>query len=212
MPPLGPDKARIFRITHVQNVPFILDNGIHCRSGDIHDPAFIPIGLPELIEKRAPHPIPIEPGGTLSDYIPFYFTPFSIMMYNIKTGHGGVIQRENDEIAILVSSLHRVAELGLRFVFTDSHAYMNEATAYNDLQDLDKIDWPLLNSRNFRKDPEDPGKQGRYQAEALIHRHVPVEALLGIVCYNQARRDAIKAEVERRDLEIPVKVLPKWYF
>ncbi len=209
---LSPDQARIFRMTHVQNVPFILEHGIHCRSGDVHDPNFIPIGMPELIEKRASHAIDINPGGTLADYVPFYFTPFSIMMYNIKTGYGSVIRRENHEIAILVTSLHRVAELGLKFVFTDSHAYMNEATAYSDLADLDKIDWPLLNRRDFRKNPEDPGKLGRYHAEALIHRHVPVEALLGVVCYNQERRDAIKAVVERRGQELPVKALPGWYF
>ena len=41
--------------------------------------------------------------GTLNDYVPFYFTPFSIMMYNIKTGYGGIKHVPNEKIAILVS-------------------------------------------------------------------------------------------------------------
>lgn len=83
---LNPDKALIFRITHLNNVPWVLDNGLHCRSSDILDPNFVIIGNLELIEKRQCRVVDVGPGGTLSDYIPFYFTPFSPMMYNIKTG------------------------------------------------------------------------------------------------------------------------------
>jgi hypothetical protein len=59
----------------------------------------------------------VPPGGTLSDYIPFYFTPYSIMMYNIRTGYG-VKQVPNEDIVIFVSSLPHVVAQGLRFVFT----------------------------------------------------------------------------------------------
>jgi hypothetical protein len=58
----------------------------------------------------------------LADYVPFYFTPFSVMMKNIHSGWG-VQQRQNEEIVILVSSLHRIRELDLPFVFTNAHAY-----------------------------------------------------------------------------------------
>jgi ssDNA thymidine ADP-ribosyltransferase, DarT len=99
---LNPGKALIFRITHVDNVPWILDNGLHCRSSAILDPNFINIGNLELIDKRQHRFVEIPPGGTLSDYIPFYFTPFSPMMLNIKTGWGGITKRLNQEIVILV--------------------------------------------------------------------------------------------------------------
>ena len=52
----------------------------------------------------------IPPGGTLSDYVPFYFTPFSIMMFNIKTGYGGITKRDNKDIIIFVSSIHKLRE------------------------------------------------------------------------------------------------------
>lgn len=75
MPPfsqtLTPEKALIFRITHRDNVPWILDNGLHCQSSEILDPGFVGIGNPELISLRPHRHVDISPGGTLADYIPF---------------------------------------------------------------------------------------------------------------------------------------------
>lgn len=103
---LNPEKALIFRITHRENVPWILQHGLVCANGHPQDPGFVQIGNVELIGKRSHRPVPVPPGGTLADYVPFYFTPFSPMLYNILTGRG-VRQRPNEEIVILVSSLHR---------------------------------------------------------------------------------------------------------
>jgi len=208
---LNPQKALIFRIVHCDNLPWILDNGLHAKNGRL-DPNYRNIGNPDLIDKRSRRVVPIPPGGTLNDYVPFYFTPFSIMLFNIKTGYGGIRQVPNQEIAILVSSLHRVGELGIRFVFTNQHAYPAAAEYFSDPADLDRIDWPLLQSRNFKHDPDDPGKKERYQAEALIWRYMPLDALLGVCCYNEAVRARIQAEIERRGLEIKTLVQPGWYF
>jgi hypothetical protein len=72
----------------------------------------------------------------------------------------------NEEIAILVSSLYRVNELGIRFVFTNQHAYPAAAEYFSDLAELDRIDWPLLQSRDFRHDPDDPGEEGAISSRA----------------------------------------------
>jgi hypothetical protein len=208
---LNPEEARIFRITHIDNVPWILEHGLHCKSSKTQDHNFVPIGLPDLIAKRASRPVRIPPGGFLCDYVPFYFTPWSIMMYNIKTGYGDVIQRPNREIVIMVSSIHRLAELEVPFIFTNAHAYMQEADYFNDISKLDEIDWRLLQSRNFKRDPEDPGKQARYQAEALVHKHVPIEALLGVGCYDSNAQTRLESEIRERNLKLPVKTVG-WYF
>ena len=201
---LNATDARIFRITHVRNVPWMLDHGLVCRASERADPNFITIGLPELIEKRRTHPVPIAPGGTLADYVPFYFTPASVMLFNIKTGYNGVAKRPNSDIAILVSSLPKLRASGVPFVFTNGHAYMQETDYFNDLRDLDRIDWGILQRRDVRRDTDDPGKLGRYQAEALAHRLVPVSALLGIACYDVGAKAALEAEVIRRGLALRV--------
>lgn len=61
---LSAEKALIFRITHIDNVRWILENGLHCRNGE-RDPSFVTIGEPEIIERRNERSVPVDPGGTL---------------------------------------------------------------------------------------------------------------------------------------------------
>src|ERR1700685_3183047 len=42
------------------------------------DSNFVNIGMTDLIDKRIPWVVPRKPGGALSDYVPFYFTPRSM--------------------------------------------------------------------------------------------------------------------------------------
>jgi hypothetical protein len=209
---LSSEMAWIFRITHVENVPWILANGLHCRNSGQRDPNYHEIGNPDLIEKRARRIVPIPPGGTLSDYVPFYFTPYSPMLLNIKTGHGGMRQTPMSDIVFLVSSLPKVAEQGLQFVFTDRHAYLAAAEFSNDLKDLSRVDWKILQARDFKRDPDDPGKFERYQAEALIHRHLPISGLAGIACREAAQEASLSRQLEEAGISLKVVHKPNWYF
>lgn len=196
MSTLGPEKALIFRITHIENVPWILKHGLHCRSSENRDPNFREIGNPDLIDKRRHRKIDLPPGGTLADYIPFYFTPHSPMLLNIKTGCHGMRQTPMSDIVIFVSSLRTLAERKFPFVFTDRHAYLQTARFFTNLSDLNALDWPRLRARDFRRDPDEPDKFERYQAEALVHQHLPVDALLGIGCHGAAHSRAPEWVVE----------------
>lgn len=154
----------------------------------------------------------IAPGGTLNDYIPFYFTPFSPMMYNIHTGRGGVRQVPNTDIVILVSSMHTLAEQGLPFVFTDRHAYTPMARYFNDLADLQQIDWQMLQQRDFQRDANDPEKVERYQAEALVYQHLPIAALIGAVCHTPAVQQELQDLARRHRIDLDIRCMPHWYF
>ncbi|HEX3104096.1 MAG TPA: DUF4433 domain-containing protein [Terriglobales bacterium] len=211
MSALTQEKALIFRITHIENVEWLLANGLHCRNSGIRDPNYREIGNSDLIAKRADREISIPPRGTLSDYIPFYFTPYSPMMLNIKTGYNGMKKTPMRDIVILVSSLHKIAKMGIEFIFSDRHAYLTMAKFSNDLDDLDRIDWKILQARDFKRDPNDFGKVERYQAEALIYQHMPVNALFGMVCYAEAQREHVNALVERQGVTVEVKAMPGWY-
>ena len=208
---LNPEKALIWRITHRDNLPWLLDNGLHCGTSEIRSPSWIDIGNSELISKRGEHLVPEAQGRVLNDYVPFYFTPFSVMMQNIHTGRS-VPRRDNSELIILVSSLHKIKELGLPFLFTDSHAYYMWANFHTDLSDLDKIDWSILQHRDFKRDQDDPAKFERYQAEALVHQYVPVDALLGVICYTEELKLQIDQLTQQRGLELPAYVRQGWYF
>ena len=209
---LNPEKALIWRIIHRDNLPWVLAHGLHCGNSALRAPNWVSIGNSELIDKRARHAVPVPPGGLLNDYIPFYFTPFSVMMRNIRSGRGGVQPRSNDEIVILVSSLHHITKKGLPFLFTNMHAYYRWASYYDDLAHLDQVDWPLLQARDFRRDENDPVKFERYQAEALIHKHCPVSGLIGIVCHSETGKMTAQSQIDAKGLNLPIYVRPDWYF
>lgn len=206
------DKARIFRITHRDNVPWIIRNGLHCSTSRTADANFVSIGNPDLIEKRTERKVPNSPGKTLADYIPFYFTPYSPMLLNICTGWGGIQKRQNSEIVILVSSLLDLAAKKVRYVFTDRHAYLATAQYFTSLEDLDRVDWDLIQSRDFKWDSNDPGKQKRYMAEALVEDYLPVGALLGIACFDDETKKRIERDAASVGVKLKVIAKPGWYF
>jgi hypothetical protein len=206
------DKAHIFRIIHRDNFARILADGIHCLSGALAKSTYVDIGNPDLIGKRNGRPVPVPPGGTLGDYVPFYLTPRSPMLLNIKTGHNGVRQRSNEEIVILISSLYKIRELSIKFLFTDRHAYLQTAGFYSDLSRLDVINWDILRRGDFSRDNDDLGKFECYQAEALLFRHVPIAALLGIACCNEGVASGVRTQIEAAGVQLRVATRPGWYF
>ncbi|WP_020468103.1 type II toxin-antitoxin system toxin DNA ADP-ribosyl transferase DarT [Zavarzinella formosa] len=208
---LTAEKALIFRIIHIDNVEWMLKNGLRCKNSGVSDPNFVEIGNKDLIDKRIHRAVKIPPGGFLSDYIPFYFTPFTPMMLNIKTGHQGVTKRPMSELVIMVSSLRQVAAIGHSFCFTDRHAYLEAAFYSSDLMDLHVVDWEKIQRRDFRRDVNDPERFERYQAEALIHGALSLNALLGLVCYGEEQQQKIMGLVKSQVLEIKVLNLPSWF-
>lgn len=209
---IHPQKALVFRIIHRDNLPWVWKHGLHSRSSNQFDPDYVSIGASSIIEKRAMWTIPVPPGGTLADYIPFYFTPASIMLYNILTGRG-VSKRDRPEIIILIASLLKLEICGYKFLFTNKHAVSAGTNYLDELHDLTKIDWSILQKRDFKRDPDnDPDKCARYQAEALIHRHLDARHLTGIACYDNTTCAAIESQLQAHGLDLPVRVRADWYF
>lgn len=207
---INPEDARIFRIVHRDNVAWILKNGVHCRNSPTFCARYVNIGNADLIAKREEHAISV--GGTLHDYVPFYFTPFSPMAMNINTGFRGVTRRRNSEIVILVSSVDRVIEAGCKFAFADRHAYMEMANFFTRKLGLKHIDWGILQRRDFARDQNDLGKMDRYQAEFLIRGCLPITALRAIVCYDEEAATPIRKIVKSIEAKPNVLVKPELYF
>ena len=208
---LNADKAFVFRIVHKNNMPYILTNGLHCRNSRAANSNYVNIGNVDLIDKRSRRLVQLQPGGTLNDYIPFYFTPYTPMLLNIKTGYNGVTKRPLSEIVILVSSLHKLRSIGAKFLFTDRHAYLSTARFFSEIANLDQIDWTILQRRDFRRDNEDLCKVERYQAETLVYGTLPIEGLVGILCYNNEVEAEVNEVIGIRDIELRAIAKPGWY-
>ena len=92
------------------------------------------------------------------------------------------------------------------------HAALAAARFFSRRADLGHVDFELLQRRDFRRDEEDPGKFERYQAEALAYQRVPMEALIGVACYNEVVRSEVEAATSSAGVSVPVVTRPGWYF
>ena len=204
---LNATNALVWRIVHRKNIPLLIQQGLRCANQCEPDTAYHTIGNQTIINKRNNVTVSVGSGGTLNDYIPFYFTPFSPMMYNIHTGYGGLTKIANEDIVILVGCLHDFKSSGIDFVFTDAHAYMAYTNFYTNLKDLKHINWQILQQRDFQRRTKDS-----YQAEALIYRYVSLNSLTAVLCYNKSVKSEIENQFNRANIHVPVHARPNRYF
>lgn len=153
----------------------------------------------------------VPPGGTLADYVPFYFTPRSPMLMNIRTGYLGLKKYPMDDIIIFASSHARLRRAGADFVFSDRNAALETAEITSDARQLATLPWASWQASDFRKDPARSDKVERYMAETLVHRHVPLAALEQIACYSEESRSVVVQQITRFAAEVETYVRPGWY-
>ncbi len=132
------------------------------------------------------------------------------MLLNIKTGRG-VAAVPMDEIVIISSSVHRLIECGVPFVFTDRHAYLANACFYTDVTDLARIDWDILAHSDFKRSDEDIDKKARYEAEFLVYRHLPLSAVGGLICFSDDQASTCRALLAEAGAELPIAVRPAYF-
>jgi hypothetical protein len=127
----------IYRLTHIDNIPHILQYGItHVNSPDANK-EYVPIGDGSLISKRSDMVIPN--GRRLGDYTPFYFGVRMPMLYVIQNGFNNVFAIKPEKIVYCVSSVARVLKNDLDFVFTDGHA-VESISEFYEMPDVERIE------------------------------------------------------------------------
>ena len=211
MPGTVPARVLLYRITHYQNLPDLVQRGMFCATHPAALQDAVIIGNPDLISGRGSRAVPVAPGGVLNDYVPFYLGPHSPMLYGIKTGYHAQ-QRPQREIVYVCSELSTVQALALPFTFTDGHAYMQLSRFYNDVAHLNALDWDVIPARHWKRTDDDNDRQRRKQAEFLIHRHVPVAAIISVVVYDQEMADWVAPLLAQAGAKFGVFVLPQWYY
>ena len=78
------NKTYLFRMTHIQNIPHILQYGITHLTSPNANVNYVPIGDGSLINTRSS--FILNNGKQLGDYIPFYFGVLTPMLYVIQKG------------------------------------------------------------------------------------------------------------------------------
>lgn len=88
MPGRVPSRIHVYRLVHHANVRHMLHHGLCHRGHPDFDPHYVNIGNTDIITKRVAESVGLEGYGDLVEYVPFYFSGKTPMLYNIKTGYG----------------------------------------------------------------------------------------------------------------------------
>lgn len=196
-------------MTHIDNIPHVLQYGItHAQSANAN-PGYVPIGDGSLITSRSS--FILNNGNKLGDYIPFYFGTRTPMLYVMQKGFNWVKPTPVQDIVYCVSSVQKIIDHQLNFVFTDGHAVDGFTSQYSeaDIGNADTlIDWNAVKAK-FWKSETDLDLKRRKEAEFLVRQDVPLSALLGFVVYNQQVKDKM---VALGATEAQIHIEPGYYF
>lgn len=185
----------IYHFTHIDNLQGILADGeLVCdRTRIAREMTTRNIAYGSLKRDRLNTVVEVPPGGTLGDYVPFYFGTRSPMMLTYQSGNVTGQKEDLDELVYLASTAERVADSGIPFAFTDGHPVKEPKAFFNDLTHLGEVDLPLMKQRNWFDTDAYPDRKRKRQAEFLVWKTMPWSLILAL----GARTASVRAEVER---------------
>ena len=203
----------VFRIIPIENLESDLRHGLFAKNSAPSNPKRMVIGNTEIIGERDNRIVKCFSDTVVNDYVPFYFSVRTPMLFNIKTGRG-VPQRDQKDIVYICCKLTDLTTSKFQWCFTDGNAAKKITKFYNDLKHLDKVDWKSIGSTDFASNNVD-GDEDRIRkkhAEFLVKDKVPVKRLSGLAVINRTVKSDVEVIVQKCNLAIEVKVKPQFYF
>jgi len=204
-----PVPTPIYRLTHLDNLPVCLQRGgLHAPNHTPRDGlVYKTIHNPDIQRERRTKKVPCGPGGVIHDYVSFYFGPRSPLLYQLHTGWVAGYDEGQEPLIYLVSTAQAICGAARGFAFSDGHGIAAFTKWYDDLTDLDKVDWDIVGQRYWRDDVDDMDRQRRKQAEFLVHQFCDWSLIEKIGVVN----DEVKAKVEAMLRRFPNRTCrPVW--
>lgn len=214
-------EIKVYRMTHIDNIEDILQNGITHRNSANHNPNYITIGDIGLISTRSRKQVTVDNGDfldfdastiTLGDFIPFYFGVKMPMLYVIQNGGNFVIESTPaSKIVYMVCSVSSIVTKFENYYFSDGHATDNLTSFYDKTRITDlgeTIDWDAVKA-SYWGGQENLNIKRKKQAEFLISEDVPPNLIFGFGCYNGVAK---KKLMDLGIKEEKIKVIPNAYY
>jgi len=214
-------EINIYRITHIDNIPHILQYGITHRNSSSRNPNFVSIGDRSLIHTRDHRLVSVDNGDFLNTqaptiilghFIPFYFGVKMPMLFVVQNGGNFVpAPTHPSDIVYLVCSVCQIIDRHETYYFSDGHATDNLTTFYghkkiNDLPQI--IDWAAVRA-SYWGGQENLNLRRKKQAEFLIANDISSELIIGFACYNNKAKDKL---VGYGIKEEKIRVSPNAYY
>ena len=204
----------IYHITHISNIcSMVTAGGIWCDALiNSRNLAPLVIGYEHIKERRSKREVEVAKGGFLSEYVPFYFCPRSPMLYVIHHGFIQGYQGGQSKVLHLVSSVEVVQAKSLSFFFTDGHAEQQISHQFGSSNDLDKLDWQVINDPIWHNISSDTDRKRRKQAEFLVHNFFPWDLIKEIGVYDEQMKNEVCKVLNKSGCKSVVKVHQNWYY
>ncbi len=212
--PVDPSKIWLFKIIPLQNLESVLEVGLFCKNAERDDAGYITLGSKEVITRRGATEVKCFKGTYVNDYVPFYFSVRTPMLYNIKTGHG-VPPMPQENIIYLCFRLQDLITGEFQWCFTDGNAATAITHFFTNLEEIEShLDWHSIRTNDFRDNNAD-GDEDRIRkkhSEFLVRHHVPSDKMLRIVVLNNDAAVKVQELLKRMGVEIEVRIDHKGTF
>ncbi len=201
--------TEIYHFTHIDNLLALINTGaILCKNEMTKgNSTYKSSALDSVQQQRQLHPVPVSPNGTIHDYVPFYFNSLSPMLYTIKNGNIDGVKMQ--DLVFFKSTVQAVEAAGCKFAFTDGHGIMMLSDYYNDLADLDKIPWNVVNA-SYWNDFLD-GRRLR-QSEFLVYEKFDWDLVETIGVYNNDMLNKVTTLIGLLPYKPSIEVKRNWFF
>jgi hypothetical protein len=201
----------IYHITHINNLASIISEGKLWSDAQRIDKNLesTNIGYPHIKGRRSKRKVELDSEGNLGDYVPFYFCNRSIMLYVLSENGVPGYSEGQTPIVHLVSDTDLATKTGQPWGFTDRHAELAFAEYFEDIEDLDKVDWDVMPRKQWGGDSE---VKEMKQAEFLVHDFFPWTSIKKIGVLNQEIADKVLKLIKSSQHKPDVQVERGWYY
>ena len=195
---------RLHYITHIDNLPSILDKGIlsHAKIEEQKVP-FTRIYDSEIINIRKDKSTPN--GKSLWDYANLYFQPRNPMMYRV------IHEQDKENLAIV--GVYNTVLKEQDVLIADGNASSYPTQFYTQEQGMTVLEkqWQIIQSNGWN---QGDGSKRKIMAECLVPDEVKPEHISSIFVSNDIARDRVKKAINNSSIAIVMEpdvfFQPKW--
>jgi hypothetical protein len=164
------------------------------------------IGHMHIKNRRMRRSVPVAAKGFLGDYVPFNFCVRSVMLSAIYYRNVDGYDGGQDQIVHLCTYVADAIGCGQPWAFTDRHAELSYASFYDDLAELDQVEWKAMPLRYWRDCKE------TRQAEFLVHGRFPWACVRAIGVHNSSTQQSVTSILSQADHKPRILIKPEWYY
>jgi len=138
----------------------------------------------------------------LHDFVPLYFTSKTPTLYKRK-------EYQKNFLFFKINSKNLIIDEQTQFAFCDGNAGSLFTKFYHNLDQLNQIDWKIINAEFWNKDID--GKRRR-NAEFLIYQELPLKFIDEIILYNNDNYDILRGLLNKYKVNINLTIDAKLFF